>query len=162
MPEGTKQEIKLYVILLLGVLISKSHFCINFCRSGLLSVHMLLLCYEFFYSLFWKKIIIFWNPKIFPCIFQKFQSHFLVCLATFKIKFDFNFCSFFHSHLVVYLKKNKFVGFKKTYYTFFDTSPSYEAWETDRYLKNRLCIVRARGGGLLDHPYFFISELCTR
>ena len=27
------------------------------------------------------------------------------------------------------------------------------AWETHRYLKNQLCIVRARGRGLLDHPY---------
>ena len=35
---------------------------------------------------------------------------------------------------------------------FFDTAPSFEAWETHRYLKNRLGIVRARGGGLLDHP----------
>ena len=35
----------------------------------------------------------------------------------------------------------------------FDTAPSFEAWETHRYLKNRLGIVRARGGGLLDHPY---------
>ena len=35
---------------------------------------------------------------------------------------------------------------------FFDTAPSYEAWETHRYLKNRLSIVRARGGRLLDHP----------
>ena len=29
---------------------------------------------------------------------------------------------------------------------FFDTEPSFEAWETHRYLKNRLSIVRARGG----------------
>ena len=36
---------------------------------------------------------------------------------------------------------------------FFDTAPSYEAWETHWYLKNRLGIVCARGGGLLDHPY---------
>ena len=36
---------------------------------------------------------------------------------------------------------------------FFDTAPSYEARETHRYLKNRLGIVRARGGGLWDHPY---------
>ena len=35
---------------------------------------------------------------------------------------------------------------------FFATAPSFEAWETHRYLKNRLGIVRARGGGLLDHP----------
>ena len=35
----------------------------------------------------------------------------------------------------------------------FDTAPSFEAWETHWYLKNRLGIVRARGGGLLDHPY---------
>ena len=36
---------------------------------------------------------------------------------------------------------------------FFDTAPSFETWETHRYLKNQLVIVRARGGGLLDHPY---------
>ena len=36
---------------------------------------------------------------------------------------------------------------------FFDTAPSFEAWETHRYLKNQLGIVCARGGGLLDHPY---------
>ena len=36
---------------------------------------------------------------------------------------------------------------------FFDTAPSFEDWETHRYLINRLGIVRARGGGLLDHPY---------
>ena len=36
---------------------------------------------------------------------------------------------------------------------FFDTAPSFEAWETHRYLKNRLGIVRALGGGLLHHPY---------
>ena len=35
---------------------------------------------------------------------------------------------------------------------FFDTAPSFEAWETHRYLKNRLGIVRAQGGDLLDHP----------
>ena len=32
-------------------------------------------------------------------------------------------------------------------------APSFEAWEAHRCLKNRLGIVRARGGGLLDHPY---------
>ena len=31
-------------------------------------------------------------------------------------------------------------------------APSFEAWETHRYLRDRLGIVRARGGGLLDHP----------
>ena len=36
---------------------------------------------------------------------------------------------------------------------FFDTAPSFEAVETHRYLKNRLGIVRARGGGLFDHPF---------
>ena len=29
---------------------------------------------------------------------------------------------------------------------FFDTAPSFEAWETHQYLKNRLSIVRARAG----------------
>ena len=33
------------------------------------------------------------------------------------------------------------------------TAPSFEAWETHRYLKNRLDIVRARGVGLLDYTY---------
>ena len=45
------------------------------------------------------------------------------------------------------------IKFIITYYYFFDTAPSFEAWETHRYLKNWLGIVRARGGGLLDHPY---------
>ena len=40
-----------------------------------------------------------------------------------------------------------------TIWIFFDTAPSFEAWEAHRYLKNRLGIVHARGGGLLDHPY---------
>ena len=42
---------------------------------------------------------------------------------------------------------------------FFDTASSFEAWETHghRYLKNRLGIVRARGGGLLDHPYAHVT-----
>ena len=35
---------------------------------------------------------------------------------------------------------------------FFDTAPSFEAWVIYRYLKNRLGIVCAREGGLLDHP----------
>ena len=52
----------------------------------------------------------------------------------------------FWSKIVQILKSiNKITGF-------FDTAPSFEAWETHRYLKNRLGIVRARGGGLLDHP----------
>ena len=36
---------------------------------------------------------------------------------------------------------------------FFDTAPSFEAWEAHRYLKNRLGIVCTRDGGSLDHPY---------
>ena len=36
---------------------------------------------------------------------------------------------------------------------FFVMAPSFEARETHRCLKNRLGIVRARSGGLLDHPY---------
>ena len=60
-----------------------------------------------------------------------------------------------HMHVMVNLRRGKKilqsgVGF---FEHFFDTAPSYEAWETHRYLKNRLGIVRARGGGLLDHPY---------
>ena len=42
---------------------------------------------------------------------------------------------------------------KKVHNGFFDTAPSFEAWETHRYLKNRLGIVRTRNGGLLDHLY---------
>ena len=34
----------------------------------------------------------------------------------------------------------------------FFVAPSFEAWETHRYLESRLGIFRARGGGLLDHP----------
>ena len=39
------------------------------------------------------------------------------------------------------------------FFSFFDTAPSFEAWETRRYLINQLGIVRTRGRGLLDHPY---------
>ena len=35
---------------------------------------------------------------------------------------------------------------------------SYEPWEAHRYLKNRLGIVPARGGGLLDHPYAHVTH----
>ena len=34
----------------------------------------------------------------------------------------------------------------------FVKAPSFEAREAHRYYNNRLCIFRARGGGLLDHP----------
>ena len=39
----------------------------------------------------------------------------------------------------------------RVFRTFFWHGASFEAWETHRYLKNWLGIVRARGGGLLDH-----------
>ena len=37
---------------------------------------------------------------------------------------------------------------------FFDKAPFFEAREAHRYLNNRLGIFRARGRGLLNHPYF--------
>ena len=37
--------------------------------------------------------------------------------------------------------------------SFFDMAPSFKAREAHRCLKNRLGIVHARDGGLLDHPY---------
>ena len=36
---------------------------------------------------------------------------------------------------------------------FFYKAPSFKAREAHWYLNNRLGIFRARGGGLLDHPY---------
>ena len=39
------------------------------------------------------------------------------------------------------------------FFVFFETAPSFEAWQTHWYLKNRLGIVRAQGGFFLDHPY---------
>ena len=37
--------------------------------------------------------------------------------------------------------------------SFFDKAPSFKAREAHRYLNILLGIFRARGGGLLDHPY---------
>ena len=48
--------------------------------------------------------------------------------------------------------------FRSYFHFFLFAAPSFEAWETNRYLKNRLSIFHARGGGLLDHPYF--QNLC--
>ena len=36
---------------------------------------------------------------------------------------------------------------------FYYKAPSFEAREAHRYLNNRLGLFRAKGGGLLDHPY---------
>ena len=74
--------------------------------------------------------------------FWSLRNQYIFFFRLFPFWRDFSWTIF----LVARLKENKS-------FFFFDTAPSFEAWETHRYLKNRLGIVRARGGGLLDHPY---------
>ena len=93
-------------------------------------------------------------------LYKWFSSLFMSFSVSFShaIFMSFVLCNpfLFPAYFFIHCSECVSAPFKADYYsranTFFDTAPSFEAWETHRYLENRLGIVRARGGGLLGHP----------